>query len=228
MTSTTAPKPLSLCARLARCVRCTRRRAHAAQTNVGPADACVFEPRIDVLEKLVADLRRTVERTAQEGATQSANVARVMDLIESLRAEHAHLTASVGRWEPQKPAPSQPESPPPAPPQPAPPQPAPPQPPAPAEPVTRPTLMMPPPPLQRVGANHDFESPSSSSPVFIPRVNPLAQFRRAAAEAQVETTSPAWFPVSAPAAESTAYHDAYSSDEDDRSAAAGGPRMLDA
>jgi hypothetical protein len=80
-----------------------------------------------------------------------------------------------------------------------------------------------------VGANHDFESPSSSSPVFIPRVNPLAQFRQPAAEeAQVETTSPAWFPVSAPAAESTAYHDAYSSDEDDRSAAAGGPRMLDA
>lgn len=208
MTSTTAPQPLSLCARLARCVRCTRqRRAHAAQTNVGPADACVFEPRIDVLEKLVADLRRTVEQTAQEGATQSANVARVMDLIESLRAEHAHLTASVDRWQPQ---------------------PAPPQPPAPAEPMTRPTLMMPPPPLRRVDANHDFESPSSSSPVFIPRVNPLAQFRRPAAEAQVETTSPAWFPVSAPAADSTAYHDAYSSDEDDRSAAVGGPRMLDA
>ena len=220
MTSTTAPQPLSLCARLARCVRCTRRRAHAAQTDKGPADACVFEPRIDVLEKLVVDLRRTVEQTAQEGATQSANVARMMDLIESLRAEHAHLTASVGRWQPQQPAPSQPH--------PAPPQPESPQPPAPAEPVKRPTLMMPPPPLQRVGANHDFESPSSSSPVFIPRVNPLAQFRRSAAEAQVETTSPAWFPVSAPAAESTAYHDAYSSDEDDRSAAAGGPRMLDA
>lgn len=204
MTSTiAAPKP-SLCARLARCVRCTRqRRAHAAQTDVGPADVCVFEPRIDVLEKLVADLRRTVEQTAQAGATQSANVARVMDLIESLRAEHAHLTASVGRWQPL--------------------------PPQPAEPVKRPTLITPPPPLQRVGANHDFESPSSSSPVFIPRLNPLAQFRQPAAEeAQVETTSPAWFPVSAPAAESTAYHDAYSSDEDDRSAAAGGPRMLDA
>jgi hypothetical protein len=175
----------------------------------------VFEPRIDVLEKLVADLRQTVEQTAQEGATQSANVARVMDLLESLRAEHAHLTASVGRWQPQQPAPPQP-------------QPASSQLPAPAEPVKRPTLMPPPPPLQRVGANHDFESPSSSSPVFIPRVNPLAQFRQPAAEAQVETTSPAWFPVSAPAAESTAYHDAYSSDEDDRSAAAGGPRMLDA
>lgn len=188
---------------------CTHRRAYAAQTDKGAADVCVFEPRIDVLEKLVADLRRTVEQTTREGATQSANMARVMDLLESLRAEHAHLTASVGRWEP-------------------PPQPAPPQPPAPAEPVKRPTLMPPPPPLQRVGANHDFESPSSSSPVFIPRVNPLAQFRQPAAEAQVETTSPAWFPVSAPAAESTAYHDAYSSDEDDRSAAEGGPRMLDA
>ena len=206
MTSATAaPKP-SLCARLVRCVRCTRRRAHAAQTDKGPADACVFEPRIDVLEKLVADLRRTVEQTAQEGATQSANVARVMDLLESLRAEHAHLTASVDRWQ---------HAPPPSPPQPA-------------EPVKRPTLRIPPPPpLQRFGANQDFETPSSSSPVFIPRVNPLAPFRQPAAETQVETTSPTWFPVSAPS-ESTAYHDAYSSDEDDRSAAAGGPHMLDA
>ena len=217
MTSTiAAPKP-SLCARLARCVRCTRqRRAHGAQTDVGPADVCVFEPRIDVLEKLVADLRRTVEQTAQAGATQSANVARVIDLLESLRAEHAHLTASVDRW--QQPQTTSPPQPLPAPPHPAP-----------AEPVKRPTLITPPPPLQRVGANHDVESPSSSSPVFIPHVNPLAQFRQPAAEeAQVETTSPAWFPVSAPATESTAYHDAYSSDEDDRSAAAGGPRMLDA
>ena len=211
-TTIAAPKP-SLCAWLARCVRCTRRRAHAAQTDKGPADACVFEPRIDVLEKLVTDLRRTVELTAQEGATQSANVARVMDLLESLRAEHAHLTASVDRWQ---------HAPPPSPPQPAPPQPAP------AEPVKRPTLRIPPPPpLQRFGANQDFESPSNSSPVFIPRVNPLAPFGQPAAETQVETTSPAWYPVSAPS-ESTVYHDAYSSDEDDRSAAAGGPHMLDA
>lgn len=213
MTSTTAaPKLPSLCARLVRCVTCTRRQAHAAQTDKGVADVCVFEPRIDVLEKLVADLRRTVEQTVQEGVTQSANVARVMDLLESLRTEHAHLTASVGRWQqPAQPAPPQPES----------------QPPEPPEPVKRPTLMPPPPPLQRVGANHDFELPSSSSPMFIPRVNPLAQFRQIAAEAQVETTSPTWFPVSAPATESTAYQDAHSSDEDDRSAAAGGPCMID-
>ena len=204
--NTVTPKPPSLCTRLARCVMCTRRRAHAAQIDKGVADVCVFEPRIDVLEKLVADLRRTVEQTAQEGATQSANVARVMDLLESLRTEHAHLTASVGRWQ----KPPQSES----------------QPPVPAESVKRPTLLMPPPPLQRVGANHDLESPPSSSPVFIPRVNPLVQFRQAAADTQVETTSPAWFPVSVPT-ESTAYHDAYTSDEDDRSAAVGGPSMCD-
>lgn len=169
---------------------------------------CVFEPRIDVLEKLVAELKTTVEQRASESATrtaaQSTSMARVMDLLESLRTEQANLASCVGLLQQQLQSSST------------------------DGPVTdtvkRPTLMPPPPPLQRCGANYDYESPVRSSPVNIPHANPLVVTTKASTEESV--TSPAWFPVSAE--DSTAYHDAYSSEDDDRSATMGGPRMVDA
>ena len=174
---------------------------------------CVFEPRIDVLEKLVAELKTTVEQRASESATrtaaQSTSMARVMDLLESLRTEQANLASCVGLLQQQLQSSSTdgtmckgPVT----------------------DTVKRPTLMPPPPPLQRCGANYDYESPVRSSPVNIPHANPLVVTTKASTEESV--TSPAWFPVSAE--DSTAYHDAYSSDDDDRSATMGGPRMLDA
>ena len=161
----------------------------------------VFEPRIEVLEKLVTDLKKTVEQSAHEGSIQSINMTRVTKLLETLRAEHMGLATCVSRLQQVQLSSSTDD--------------------ATCEvanmkEVQRPTLVLPPPPLQPHLTNNVKSSATYSSPVNIPQTN-------ATVHAEAPVLSPAWFPVS----EGEEIIDAYSSEEDDRSAAEGGPRMMD-
>lgn len=150
--------------------------------STGTLPTCVFEPRIDVLEKLVSELKTQVEQIARTQTTDSTDrkedMGRMMQLLELLRVEHATITATANPLQP------------------------------------RPTLVIPPPPtFTRCGANEDWAS--SSSPVDIPCTN----------VSSTKPPSPTWYPVSV---ESTAYHDAYSSEEDDHAMDTGASHMVDA
>lgn len=172
---------------------CVCRRQSAAKQQEGMSiqtvgstgttlPTCVFEPRIDVLEKLVSELKTQIEQIARTQTTDSMerkdDMGRMMQLLELLRVEHATITATANPLQP------------------------------------RPTLVIPPPPtFTRCGANED--GASSSSPVDIPCTT----------VSSTKLPSPTWYPVSA---ESTAYHDAYSSEEDDHAMDTGTSHMVDA
>lgn len=150
--------------------------------STGTLPTCVFEPRIDVLEKLVSELKTQVEQIARTQTTDSTerkdDMARMLQLLELLRVEHATVATTANPLQ------------------------------------SRPTLVIPPPPtFARCGAND--EGVPLSSPVDIPT----------ATASSTTPPSPTWYPVSA---DSTAYHDAYSSEEDDRATDMGASHMVDA
>lgn len=214
----------SLCTRFTRLVTCTR--AHYSAKPTPPpthpkAITCVFEPRIDVLEKLVAELTSAVQQHREELSTHSTQATtdteRILHLLDQLRAEHAALTTRVdGRCtrsckdegvdtaactEQRVMA---------------------------AEDrggrntlveIERPSLVLPPPLLRR--AEMEDSQVCTSQPIDI-NIDPS---RPTAAGA---VHSPSWYPVSVPPTESSAYEDAYSSEDDDYAMSMGGPRMLDA
>ena len=189
---TSHPMP-SLCTRITRLVTCTRAEYVAKATPPPPplsprsepptlrsgdlphshAITCVFEPRIDVLEKLVADLTQAVHEQRVEHSTQSAQTTRILQLLECLRAEH--LAACGGprpaATDERKQMEAEDE-----------------KAPSPVF-VARPTLVLPPPPALR--------RDDAAQPITIPAVS-----SGRAAAARTEAASPAWYPVSSsPAAD---------------------------
>ena len=93
-----------LCTRLARYFMCGRAKYSAktddtkTQKGLCPGDivhphaiANVFEPRIDVLEKMVSELKTITKNTAGVQQTQTT---RILELLESLHVEHISLASA--------------------------------------------------------------------------------------------------------------------------------------
>ena len=162
---------------------------------------CIFEPRIDTLEKRVEDMNDLIQQYHKDVSAESSKVTqdtdRIVQLLETLRNEHQRLVNMVNELH------SQSET-------------------SPVQEASngvpkRPTLVVPSIVRRRAGTHVEEETRPVSKSIDIP-INPTTT-----------ESSPTWYPVSADAHESTVYHDAYSSEDDDMMMSnTNGPVMVDA
>ena len=162
---------------------------------------CIFEPRIDVLEKRVEDMNNLVQQYHTDVSVESAKAAqdteRIMQLLETLREQHCLLVKTVNEMHSQSNKTNHMED-------------------ASNDAHERPTLIVPSDIVRHTKEQVEETRPVSKS-IDIP-INPTTV-----------ASSPTWYPVSADAHESTVYHDAYSSEEDDMTMNnTDGPVMVDA
>lgn len=147
---------------------------------------CIFEPRIDTLEKRVEDTNNLVQQYHKDVSAESSKVTqdtkRIMQVLETLREQHCLLVKKVNEIHSQSKTNRIEDG---------------------SNDVhERPTLIVPSVALRRTKTQVEETRPVSKS-IDIPN-NPTTA-----------TTSPTWYPVSADTHDSTVYHDAYSSEEDD-------------
>lgn len=161
---------------------------------------CIFEPRIDTLEKRVEDMNNLVQQYHTDVSVESAKAAqdmeRIMQLLETLREQHCLLVKTVNEMHSQSKTNCIDNGS--------------------NDTHERPTLIVPSDTLCHTTTQVE-ETRAVSKSIDIP-INPTTV-----------ATSPTWYPVSAEAHGSTVYQDAYSSEDDDMTMSnTNGPVMVDA
>ena len=216
----TSPSTSSCCARVQRMMASLRlRKSYAAQpsappsthTSPPPSNPSLVEPRTEVLESLVRELKAEVAQSTHDARAHRSqshtDLTRMQQLLDKLQTEHKALASNLTRLQPSAST-------------------------ATTE-TKRPTLTMMPPTLRRSAAGCGSLSPPPlpSAPRDVPSYrHPLGHD---------EPCSPSWYPItttahgheqqtgqaSSPTHDDDAREDGYSSEEDNAVVAGAGQTM---